>query len=98
MVLGKKSGYFRLDRSLEMGRKALYLLMKERIQPLFSSLLNETIWALVTGLCGKILLTGGALFTGGRGGSESLGVPRDCEDRKNSLHVHGYDILFSNSV
>ena len=59
--------------------------MEERIQPLFSSLLNETIWALVTGLCGKILLTGGALFTGGRGGSESLGVPLDCKDRKNSL-------------
>ena len=58
--------------------------MKERIQPLFSSLLNETIWALVTGLCGKILLTGGALFTGGRGGSESLGVPLDCKETEKT--------------
>ena len=35
---------------------------------------NETGCAVLTCLCGKILLTGGALFTGGFGGGQSLGV------------------------
>ena len=50
-------------------------IMIARIQESAEEFLNETGKALSCGLCGKILLTGGALLTGGLGGKESLGVP-----------------------